>query len=185
MAQAIVRDLVESKGVSQVIIAGLELKRAEEFAARLKTRKAEPMELDARDTYLPRKIESLDPDVLVNSTWYEYNLSVMSASIKAGVHYIDLGGLYHMTRKQLRLDGQARKKRVTCVLGMGSTPGIMNVLGAHGARRFHRIKKVDLRCGSTSLEEGGFATPYSIKTVLDEFTLKPVVLRNGQIKEIH
>lgn len=184
MAQAIVRDLVESKGVSQVIIAGLELKKAEEFASRLKTRKAEPAELDARDKDLPEKIESLDPDVLVNSTWYEYNMSIMSASIKAGVHYVDLGGLYHVTLKQLRLDSLARKKKVTCVLGMGSTPGIMNVLGAHGAQKFRRIKKVDLRCGSKSLEHGRFTTPYSIKTVLDEFTLKPVVLRDGRIKEI-
>jgi lysine 6-dehydrogenase len=184
MAQAIVRDLVESKGVSQVIIAGLELREAEKFAARLKTRKAEPAELDARDKDLSGKIDSLEPDVLVNSTWYEHNLSVMSASIKAGVHYVDLGGLYHMTRRQLNLNRLARRKEITCVLGMGSTPGIMNLLGAHGARKFRRVKKVDLRCGSKSLEQGGFATPYSIKTVLDEFTMKPVVLRDGHIKEL-
>ncbi len=184
MAQAIVRDLVESRGVSQVIIAGRDLEKAENFASRLRTTKAEPLELDVADKAFVKKIEVADPDVLVNSAWYEYNMTIMFAAIKTRVHYVDLGGLYHMTRKQLRLDRKAKNARVTCVLGMGSTPGIMNVLGAHGAKKLRRIRKVDLRCGSRTLEEGEFVAPYSIKTVLDEFTLKPVVLRNGRVREI-
>ncbi len=183
MAQAIVRDLVESRGVSQAIIAGRDLKKAENFASQLHTKKAEPLELDVADKAFVKKIEVADPDVLVNSTWYEYNMTIMSAAIKAKTQYVDLGGLYHMTRRQLRFDRKAKKARVTCVLGMGSTPGIMNVLGAHGAKKLLRIRKVDLRCGSRTLEEGEFTAPYSIKTVLDEFTLKPVVLRNGRVKE--
>ncbi len=184
MAQAIVRDLVESRSVKRVLIAGRDVKKAESFADRLKTRKAEPVELNVKDRAFIKKVEAAEPDVLVNSTWYEYNMMVMSAALKARAHYVDLGGLYHTTRRQLRLDSKARKRRVTCILGMGSTPGIMNVLGAYGAKKLRRIRKVDLRCGARSLEKSEFAAPYSIKTVLDEFTLKPVVLRSGHIKEI-
>ena len=35
--------------------------------------------------------------VCVNSTQYYFNLDVMRACLKAGVHYLDLGGLFHVT----------------------------------------------------------------------------------------
>jgi hypothetical protein len=48
------------------------------------------------------------------------------------------------------------------------------------------ISKVNLRSGSAvvSQRSEAFQAPYSIRTVLDEFTLPPVVLRNGKVKEI-
>ena len=36
-------------------------------------------------------------DVLLNTASYRINLDAMRACLKAGCHYLDLGGLYHMT----------------------------------------------------------------------------------------
>src|SRR6266567_8097067 len=45
-----------------------------------------------------------DADVCVNCVDYRFNLSVMNAArVAADCHYVDLGGLFHMTRRQLEL----------------------------------------------------------------------------------
>jgi lysine 6-dehydrogenase len=125
-------------------------------------------------------------DVVVNSTWYQFNLPVMEAAIQSGVDYLDLGGLYHTTIRQLELDGRAKDAGITCILGMGSSPGTMNVLAAHGASKMTKISKVNLRSGSVVVSKPSdvFQSPYSLRTVIDEFTLPPVILRDGRLKEI-
>jgi saccharopine dehydrogenase (NAD+, L-lysine-forming) len=184
MAQAITRDLLES-GVDELVVAGHDARNAKQFVKRLHSKRAKAVLLDARDPRLADRISAIDPDVVINSSWYELNMKIMPACIEAGVHYIDLGGLYHMTRKQLALDTQARDAGVLCLLGMGSTPGIMNVMARHAAEKFTSIDRVRLRSGSRTLEQASrFVAPYSIRTVLDEFTIKPVVLRNGRLREV-
>lgn len=124
-------------------------------------------------------------DWTVNATLYYQNLAVMEACAAAGSHYLDLGGLYHTTMKQLELDGRFRRAERTAVLGVGKAPGITNVLAASGALDFDTIEAVHLRSGRRALDDAaGFALPYSAQTLIDEFTLRPVVLRDGRRTEV-
>lgn len=184
MAQVTIRDLLRS-GVDKVGVADINLPKARTTAEALHDDRAVALVVDARDG---AKLAAgmRDWDVVVNSTWYEFNLFVMRAAISAGVHYLDLGGLYHMTLRQLRLSGLAEDAGVTCVLGMGSTPGTMNVMGAYAASRMDRLDSMLLRSGNAvvSGKVASFQPPYSIRTLLDEFTLPPVILQDGKIREV-
>src|SRR6185503_2946022 len=71
--------------------------------------------------------------VLVNFAPYRLNLAVMDAAIVAGCHYVDLGGLFHMTRRQLRRSAEFRRAGLLAVLGMGSAPGLTNLFAAAAA----------------------------------------------------
>ena len=42
--------------------------------------------------------------VCINCVDYRINLEVMRGALEAGAHYVDLGGLFHVTRLQLELD---------------------------------------------------------------------------------
>ena len=64
---------------------------------------------------------------MINSAQYEVNLPVMEGALRAGAHYVDLGGLFHTTRRQLLLDDRFKAAGLTAVLGLGSCPGIANV----------------------------------------------------------
>lgn len=185
MAQVTVRDLLESPGIEKVGIADLRVEYARAAAQSLGDDRAVPLAADARDTPSLTKIMR-DWDVVINSTWYELNMLVMQAAVSAGIHYLDLGGLYHMTRKQLELNTSAKDANVTCVLGMGSTPGIMNVMGAYVARKMDGVETMKLRSGSAVVKGGtkGFQAPYAIRTVLDEFTIPAIILRDGKIQEV-
>jgi saccharopine dehydrogenase (NAD+, L-lysine-forming) len=184
MAQSTVPDLLSSPDVERVGIAGRSETRAKTFAAAQRDDRAVGVPLDARDsTSLVRELKRWD--CVIHSSWYDLNVPVMEAAIGAGVHYCDLGGLYHQTLRQLQLDRKARDAGVTCVLGIGSTPGTMNVMGAYGASQLDQVQKVLLRSSGAVVsggEPGRFVPPYAIRTILDEFSMEAPILRGGKIQ---
>ena len=186
MARATIRDLLAAKAVEAVGVADFRLDNAKAFVAGLRSDRAEALGIDVRDR--DRLLRLLKEwDVVVNETWYELNLDAMQAAIAAGVHYVDLGGLYHMTLKQLALHRAAVDAEVTCLVGMGSTPGTMNLMAAYGATRLDAIERVRLCSASAPVSDvssNGFVAPYSIRTILDEITLDAPVYRNGRIELI-
>ncbi len=185
MAQVIIRDLVETSDADTIGVADVNLDAAGRAASALGTTRAVAVKADVTDTPRLKQLIS-EYDVVINSTWYQFNLLVMEAAIRAGVHYLDLGGLYHMTLKQLELHARARDAGITCLLGMGSSPGTLNVMAGYGGSKMTKINKVKLRSGSAVVSKPSevFQSPYSIRTVLDEFTMSPVILRDGKIQEV-
>lgn len=185
MAQVIIRDLVETSDADTIGVADVDLHAASKAASALSTTRALAVKADVSDTLRLKQLIS-EYDVVINSTWYQFNLLVMEAAIQAGVHYLDLGGLYHMTLRQLELDARARDAGITCILGMGSSPGTMNVMAGYGGAKMTKITNVKLRSGSAVVSKPSevFQSPYSIRTVLDEFTMSPVILRDGKIQEV-
>ncbi len=180
MGSVVARDLVKS-GVS-TIVAGRDVDKARKFCERL-GKLAFPARIDVNDKNLVNEIKRVEADVVVNCTWYEYNMIVMPAVIEAGVHYVDLGGLYHKTLEQLKLNDKAREKSVTCILGCGSTPGTTNIAATYAAEKFDHIEKIEIRSGFRYLANfKKFVPPYSMKTIIGEFTQHPPVLREGKIK---
>src|SRR5256712_10644650 len=182
MAQSTIPDLLASPGVERVGIAGRSAAKAKAFAAAQRDGRATAVPVDARDSAaLVRELRNWD--CVINSTWYDLNVPIMEAAISAGAHYCDLGGLYHQTLRQLALDARAKDAGVTCVLGIGSTPGTMNVMGMYGVGKLDKVEKVMLRSSGTVVSGGEprkFVPPYAIRTIFDEFSLDAPILRKGK-----
>ena len=184
MAQSTVPDLLASPGVERVGIAGRNADKAKAFAKAQSDDRAVPVAIDARDSAALER-ELRDWDCVINSSWYDLNVPITEAAIRAGIHYCDQGGLYHQTLRQLKLDKRAKDAGVTCVLGIGSTPGTMNVLGMYGASKLDRVHKVLLRSSGAVVsggDPGKFVPPYAIRTILDEFSMDAPILRKGKIQ---
>src|SRR2546421_9405879 len=73
-------------------------------------------------------------DILVNAASYRVNLEAMRACLWGGCHYIDLGGLYWQTDKQLQLHREYERAGLLGLLGMGSSPGKTNVMAVQAVR---------------------------------------------------
>src|SRR5437867_1515392 len=132
MAQSTVPDLLSSPGVERVGIAGRNAAKAKASAAAARDDRASADPVHARDSAaLIREFKRWD--CVINSTWYDLNVPIMEAAIEAEIHYCDLGGLYHQTLRQLKLDSRAKDAGVTRIWGIGSTPGTMNVRGMRRA----------------------------------------------------
>jgi saccharopine dehydrogenase (NAD+, L-lysine-forming) len=123
--------------------------------------------------------------VVIASLPYRFNLEAMRGALAAGAHFVDLGGLFHMTRRQLALAPAFREKGLMALLGMGSSPGIVNLLAVHAAEGLERVSEVHCQVGSVDRSRYVSAPPlgfgYSVETLLDEFFLPSAVFRNGKL----
>jgi saccharopine dehydrogenase (NAD+, L-lysine-forming) len=179
MGKAIVRDLCENPEVNEIVIGDINLTKAKAYAKEVGSQKISVKKVDIKDQdQLVKACRGVN--VVVNSSWYEFNLDVMKAALKTKSHYVDLGGLYHVSKKQLKLDKDFKKAGITAILGIGASPGITNVLAGYGASKLDSVREVHIRTGAKG--GGGFA--YSAKTILDEVTMNPVVFENGKFKEV-
>lgn len=125
--------------------------------------------------------------VVVNAADYRLNLDVMRGALGAGAHYVDLGGLFHVTREQLELDSEFREAGLTAVLGLGSAPGKTNLLAAAAARRLGRnpaSMEIWAATRDPAAANHPFPAPYSVQTLRDELQMRPVVLRDGELEEV-
>lgn len=124
--------------------------------------------------------------VVVNSVDYRFNLEVMRGALTAGADYVDLGGLFHMTHRQLELDGEFRAAGRTAILGLGSAPGKTNLLARLAAERVGG-KPVVLEIWAATRDPAAdghpFPAPYSVRTLLDELKMSPMVVRGGDVHE--
>ncbi len=178
------RDLVESNLIDSVVIGDVDLSRAERLAKEIGSRKIEVAKVDATDHQ--RLVLALrGSSVLVNAVWYEYNVAVMRAAIEARVHYNDLGGLFHVTRKQIELGPEAKQAGITAVLGGGESPGISNVMCAASAREMDSVEEVRIRVGGREMTVSDkLLFPFAVSTVFDEYSKRPVMFLDGRFQEV-
>jgi saccharopine dehydrogenase-like NADP-dependent oxidoreductase len=190
IAPAIVRDLAQSDEVARMTLLDLDGERAEAVAVAHGRGKARAAAADARAVDGLAALLS-DADVLVNTASYRVNLDAMRACLKAGCSYLDLGGLYWVTRRQLELGAEFERERLLALLGIGSSPGKTNLMAARGVAELGSepevISSIDVFAAgrdAAAPEDGKLRPPYAIQTLLDELTLAPVVLRDGRPAEI-
>jgi saccharopine dehydrogenase-like NADP-dependent oxidoreductase len=119
----------------------------------------------------------------VNSSQYYFNIEAMRACLEARVPYLDLGGLFHVTRRQMGLDEEFRRAGLTAVMGMGSCPGVSNVQAGWLGGLLETVESVRIYNGTTPEETDPLAAPYSVQTILDEIGMAPMVFREGQFVE--
>lgn len=183
IAPAIVRDLAESEEATELRLLDLDLDRAQAVATAHGGAKSVAAQVDARAGLA----ESLDGiDVLVNSASYRVNLDAMRACLEAGCHYIDLGGLYHLTGEQLEMGPEFETAGLLALLGMGSSPGKTNVLAVRAVEELGETPvRLDVFAAGRDTEPpDGPSFPYSPRTLVDELTMAPIAVRGGEPVEL-
>jgi len=183
MAQVVLRDLLEF--VPDLAITAADMRPARHL---VDASRADPRvttaTLDARDEEATARLLE-GHDAALNCVTYYFNVPIMRACLKARVPYADLGGLYHGTRKQFALHDEFVRAGVPALLGMGSTPGITNVMAGAMAQGLDRVDAVHVRVGCLDRSlSGPLPVPYALDTVIDEFSLEPMVFRDGRAEAV-
>jgi lysine 6-dehydrogenase len=181
MGRAVVYDLGRAREVRQITVADFDRGRAREVASKFGAGKARAVFADVRNTRELSRVLS-NSDVVVNCTQFNWNLDVMRAALAARIDYMDLGGLYHMTRKQLALDREFRRIGKLAIAGMGGAPGVTNVMSRALADEMDRVEAI--RVYNAGADQQAYESPiaytFSIATILDELTTPPVAFENGR-----
>jgi lysine 6-dehydrogenase len=185
MGRITVRDLLENPDVEQVTVGELHRKAAQAILADLKDTRLKVEGIDIRQK--DKLVDLISGHaVVINSSPYVLNLEVMYACLEAGAHYLDLGGLFKMTQRQLELHDAFKKHRLIAVLGCGSTPGTTNVMAGYGVSKVDQVDSVEVKigCADFATSDSPLTPPYTMDTILDEFSMKPVIFEGGKFREV-
>lgn len=171
-----------SPGEKDLTICDYDFKKAKEIGERLgiKALKCDVTDHDA----LVSTIKGAD--VVINCVQYNWNIDIMRACLAVGAHYIDLGGLFHVTKQQFELHEEFKEAGLTAVLGMGSTPGTMNVMAGYAAGKLDTVKEAHAicACGDFTRTEAVIGIPYSLLTVMEEHSMEPWILKEGKLQPV-
>ncbi|MFI5006012.1 MAG: saccharopine dehydrogenase family protein [Solirubrobacterales bacterium] len=183
MGRAVVFDLAR-QGL-RVLVLDRDLGAAQAVTRTYGAGRATAGAVAARDTAtLAARLREVRAAVIVNAGPYTFNLAVMAAALEARCHYMDLGGLFHTTRVQLTHHADFRRHGLLALLGMGSAPGITNVLARAAADPLPHVRAVRVYNGGADFTRypAPVAFGFAPATVLDEFTLAPVVFTRGRFR---
>jgi saccharopine dehydrogenase-like NADP-dependent oxidoreductase len=188
----VVRDLTESDGVEEVVVADADSFSAFETAGWAAVRagakgtaSVRGLVVDASDGgALRRAFERVD--VVCNCAGEATNLEVMLACADTGTHYVDLGAGFQTTRDQLALHHRFLSAQATAVIGMGASPGTSNVMAALAAAELDTIESVEISLGRTELAAGSAALPApdEIGALLDQVTGPAMTYSDGAFVEV-
>lgn len=186
MGRITVRDLVETAPqATKIVVADYNEAAARRLARSYKQRPVVACFADVGDRR--GMIRLLDGAfAVINCTQHQHNLKVMEAALAASVHYFDLGGLFHVTREQLKLDGQFKKRGLLALLGIGAAPGISNVLARSAADTMDEVHEIHCLVGNIDRTPDRPITPlgasYSMQTILDEASLPAAIFSGGKFQ---
>lgn len=189
MGRIVVKDLIETvPDRTTIVVCDVDRQRARGIASLRRHRprvRVRTVLNDARNVRTTaRLLASVGAFGVINATSHHFNLAVMDASLRARAHYCDLGGLFHVTRKQLPLHAAWKKADRLALLGIGAAPGIVNVMARSAADTMEAVREIHVMLGSaerSTASDAPLAVSYSIQTVIEEATQDAAIYRGGRM----
>lgn len=125
-----VRTLLADPAIEHIVIADRDGERAAAFASASGPRTSAER-LDVTDeAALRRAIEGADVVLSAVGPYFRFGVPILRACLEVGRDYADVCDDWAPTLAMLELDGLAREKGVTAIIGLGITPGVSNLLAA-------------------------------------------------------
>lgn len=129
---------------------------------------------------LTKKLKKSQANIVVNCVEGDWNLHILKACIDANVSCLDLDAEIPMTKKQLGMDSIFKKKNIIALTGCGSVPGIGNVMLRYASNKFDKINTIEAGFSWNSNIKK-FVVPFSIQSIIEEFTNPAPILKNRHI----
>lgn len=127
-------------------------------------------------------------DICINGvpTFAGFQMAIFEACLGARKPYVDYGGMGVYTVKQKAQHEHWKKAGVTAVIGLGSDPGLSNIICRAVADRLDRVDRINLYWAATKIgpDSPVLVPPYSISTVLAEYANSSQQFLDGRLQEV-
>ncbi|CAN5688556.1 saccharopine dehydrogenase C-terminal domain-containing protein [soil metagenome] len=187
VALATARDFLEmdAADLAEVVLADQRFEEVRKRAEALQSDKVRAAAVDITDR---RSVVELarEADIVINEAHAGgLQLLALEAALEAGSHYIDLGTFPEVTSKQLSLDNEFKKAGLTAIIGLGSGPGINNVIALYLADKLDTVESIQMSFAATSLTRSTapLLLPYDVGGLWALFTLRPIIFEKGKFVE--
>jgi len=189
MGAGTVRDLLSSlsSGVTKVIAADANPDRLAALKKSLPDSRLETRQFDVTDRAALLALLK-DCDLCINGvpTFAGFQMHIFEACLEARRTYTDYGGMGVYTVKQKAAHDQWKKSGVTAVIGLGSDPGMSNIICRAVADQFDAIDRINLYWAATKnpAESPVLVPPYSLSTLLAEYANPSKQFLDGRLQEV-
>ncbi|HHH77627.1 MAG TPA: NAD-dependent epimerase/dehydratase family protein [Thermoplasmatales archaeon] len=160
MGSYAVECLSKSAVFSEILVADIDEERARKISE--KSEKLGYTKADATDKEdLSRVIKGADVVVNCVGPFYKFAPPILETAIKSGVDYVDICDDYDATEKLIDDFGaKASDAGVTCIVGLGASPGITNVIAAYASSMLTSVDEIKVYVTRGIEEAAGGAIPY-------------------------
>ena len=189
MSTGTARDLLSdlSSGISKITAADTNADRLAALKKSLPDPRLQTRTFDVNDRASLLALLA-DCDLCVNGvpTFAGFQMAIFAACLEAKKPYVDYGGMGVYTVKQKAQHDAWKKAGVTAVIGVGSDPGLSNIICRAVADRLDRVDRINLYWAATKIgaESPVLVPPYSISTVLAEYANPSQQFLDGKLQEV-
>ena len=144
MGSMAVKDLVLNECFSEIVIADANVEAAERIAQELRSERISIAQVDVTDREGLVRLLS-DASIVINfvGPFYKFAPMIIEACMEAKTHYIDICDDYDAAEAILDMDKRVKEAGITVLTGMGTSPGITNILVKMGMDELDVTEEVD------------------------------------------
>jgi len=179
-----VKTLASSNVFSEIVIGDVDVQKAEKLASELGAEKVSAVKVDALDSGSIKKAVK-DSSVVLNciGPFYQFGPVVLRATIDSGINYVDICDDFDATEKLLAMDKNAKKAGISALIGMGSSPGISNILVRFCADNLlDEVESIDIYHAHGGEETEG---PAVVKHRIHSMMIKIPMFLDGKFKTVN
>jgi len=179
-------DLLQNPDVTEVRLADLRIDHLHPALAPYSGERLIPTRVDVREREAVLALMR-ESDAVMSAIPYYFNYDLARLAVEAGTNFADLGGNTEIVFKQKELDGAAKAKEVTVIPDCGLAPGMVNILAEHGIRQLDSVERARIYVGGLPQHPEpplNYQIVYSLEGVLDYYTTKSWVLRDGKRTQV-
>ena len=140
MGRMAVALLLESPTVSSITVASKDYERAKFLVDSIGSDKLKAIEIDV--TQKNKLVELITSHDLVMNTigpFYKFATMILEATIEARKLYVDICDDWKPTLDLLEMGEKAKKAGITAIVGMGSSPGVTNLMAMIACSKLDKV----------------------------------------------
>jgi len=183
IGSVITADLAQSLRSADIVMADVNLKRAEDAAKKIGLSNVSSTQVDASNhRKLAKALKGFDLSVcaLPGSMGYR----ACRAAVAAGVDIVDVS---YMPEDVMTLSKSALKAGVRVVPDCGMSPGLGNILIGHAVSRLDKVESIHIWNGglpSKPVPPLGYVITWSVEDLIDMYMREATIVENGKIRKV-
>lgn len=178
-----VRTLASTDEFSKIKIGDINTEKAKQIAEETDPDKVTTEKVDATDKEsIKNTIEGSDVVLNCIGPFYKFAAPILEAVMESGIDYIDVCDDLGPTEELLEMDDEAKDAGISALIGIGTSPGIANLLIKFCADSLlDEVKSIDIYHAHGGEEEEGAAV---VKHRINNMKIPVLVYDDGEFKEI-
>lgn len=182
MGRAAVYDLARNEDVEKIGLYDINSTLARRIAHEYGDGKTSAKKLDAGNVRQAQK-EFAFYDAVISAVTYRYNPGLARAAIRAGAHFVDMGGNNDAVAEEFRLHKEAKAAGVVVIPDCGLAPGMVSIIAAADIARFDKAQSLHIRVGGLPQKPRpplDYQMVFSAEGLVNEMVEPVIAVRNGK-----